>query len=320
MPSDSSAPAASRLPRAVAIAGAVLVGALTALQAQINGALGAALDDALVASAISFGSGFLILLVLSAVLPGGRAGIVRLGRGVRSRQVPGWMLLGGLAGAFTVFTQGVTVAVIGVAAFTVGLVAGQTVNGIVLDRVGYGPAGVVGITWGRLAGALLVVAAVAVSLVGDGASGIPLWMLLLPFLAGAGVAWQQATNGRLRHVVGSPLTATLVNFAGGSIVLVLAAVIHVAVAGAVPALPGELWLYVGGAIGVVYIFLSAALVRHLGVLQLGLGSVVGLLTTSVVLDVIAPAHAGAPLIVALAAVVIAIAGVVIAVVPRWRRR
>ncbi|MGO8610014.1 DMT family transporter, partial [Rhizobium johnstonii] len=79
-------------------------------------------------------------------------------------------------------------------------------------------------------------------------------MLVLPLLAGVGIAWQQATNGRLRERVGSPLTATLVNFIGGTALLAIAALIHVAIVGAPRALPGEVWLYLGGVLGVTYIF------------------------------------------------------------------
>ena len=78
------------------------------------------------------------------------------------------------------------------------------------------------------------------------------------------------------------------------------------------------WLYLGGVIGVVYIFLSATLVRHTGVLLLGLGSVVGLLATSIVLDALWPPLSGPPFGIAVAAVFVALVGVVIAVVP-WRR-
>jgi transporter family-2 protein len=145
-------------------------------------------------------------------------------------------------------------------------------------------------------------------------------MLFLPFLAGAGIAWQQATNGRLRHAIESPLTATLVNFISGTAALLVAAGIRAVFVGLPASLPTEPWLYLGGALGVVYIFLSAALVRHTGVLQLGLGSVVGLLLTSVVIDALWPAHSGPPLIIALISVAVAMVGVVIAVVPRWRRR
>lgn len=303
----------------VAVGGAVLIGALTALQARINGTLGAEIGDGIVAAAISFSSGLGILVVLSVLVPEGRRGFARLVDGIRSRTLPPWMLLGGLAGAFTVASQGLTVATIGVALFTVGFVAGQTTGGLVLDRVGYGPAGVVPVTVRRVVGALLAIAGVVVCLSGDALGGVPLWMLIVPAVAGAGVSWQQGTNGRLRVRVESPLTATLVNFIGGTVVLVVAAVIHVVAVDVPRVVPTEPWLYLGGAVGVVYIFLSAVVVRRTGVLLLGLGSVVGLLTTSVLLDALWPAPAAPSTPVALLAAGVAIAGVAVAAVP-WRRR
>ncbi|WP_279366492.1 DMT family transporter [Microbacterium testaceum] len=303
----------------VAVGGAVLIGALTALQARINGTLGAEIGDGFVAAAVSFSSGLVILIVLSALIPGGRRGFGRLVAGIRTRTIPPWMLLGGLVGAFTVASQGLTVATIGVALFTVGFVAGQTTGGMVLDRIGYGPAGVVPVTVRRLVGALLAIAGVVVCLSGDALGGVPLWMLVVPAIAGAGVAWQQGTNGRLRVRVESPLTATLVNFIGGTVVLVIAAGVHVGLVGAPRTIPTEPWLYLGGAVGVIYIFLSSVVVRRTGVLLLGLGSVVGLLTTSVLLDALWPAPAAPSTPVALLAAAVAIAGVAVAAVP-WRRR
>jgi transporter family-2 protein len=60
-------------------------------------------------------------------------------------------------------------------------------------------------------------------------------------------------------------------------------------------------------------------VRRTGVLLLGLGSVVGLLTTSVLLDAAWPAPAAPSTTVAVLAAAVAIAGVVVAAVP-WRRQ
>jgi len=303
----------------IAVIGAVVIGALTALQARINGTLGAEIGDGIYSGVISFGSGLLILIVLSALVPEGRRGFGRLVGGIRDRRIPPWMLMGGIVGAFTVASQGLTVATIGVALFTVGFVAGQTAGGLVLDRVGYGPAGVVPITPGRLVGALLAIVGVVVCLAGDDVRGVPVWMLIVPAIAGAGVAWQQGTNGRLRVRVESPLTATLVNFIGGTAVLLLAAVVRAVFTGLPDALPPEPWLYLGGAVGVTYIFLSAIVVRRTGVLLLGLGSVVGLLATSVVLDALWPAPAAPSTLVAIIAAAVAIAGVAVAAVP-WRRR
>ena len=314
----------SRQPRAlspaVALGGAVLVGVLTALQARINGQLGLRLGDGFVAAAISFSSGFVVLVALSAILPAGRRGFGRLRAGIRDRTIPWWMLAGGLAGAFTVATQGLAVAVIGVSLFTVGVVAGQTVSGLVLDRAGYGPAGVVAITVPRLIGGLLALVAVGVSLQSDVLQRVPWWMLVMPVIAGAGIAWQQATNGRLRQRVGTPLTATLVNFFGGTVVLVIAAAVHVALVGAPAALPTEPWLYLGGVIGVTYIFMSAALVVHTGVLLLGLGTVAGQLVTAFALDALWPAAASPGWATELLMVIVAGAGVVTAAASGAARR
>ncbi|MDZ8276990.1 DMT family transporter [Microbacterium aquimaris] len=306
--------------RPLAMVGAVMIGVLTAIQARVNGSLGERLQDGFVAAAVSFGSGLLILVAVSLALPAGRRGLTTLTTGLRARTVPWWMLIGGFAGAFSVATQSLTVAVIGVSLFTVGMVAGQAVNGLVLDRAGYGPAGVVAVTMSRVLGASIAVGAVLLSVTGESVRGVPWWMLVLPFLVGAGIAWQQATNGRLRQRVGSALTATAVNFAGGTLVLLAAAAVHVLLVGPPEAFPTEPWLYLGGALGVAYIFIGAAVVQHTGVLLMGLGAVVGQLTTSVVLDALWPTVASPGTVIGIVVSAIALVGAAIAVFPRARRR
>ena len=309
----------ARMPAWVALGAAGMIGALTAIQSRINGQLGVRLEDGFVAAVVSFGSGLAILIVLSLALPAGRRGFGRLVAGVRDRGIPRWMLVGGVAGALTVATQGLVVGIIGVSLFTVGYVAGQTVFGVVLDRVGYSPGGAVAVTVPRVAGGVLALVAVVLSLSGSGSSSAPLWMLVLPLIAGVGVAWQQATNGRLRQKVGTPLTATLVNFITGTLVLAVAAAVHVAVEGPPEPFPVEPWLYLGGALGVVYIFLSAAVVVHTGVLLLALGTIGGQLFASVVIDAIWPAAGSPGILLEILVVAVALSSVVVAAVP-WRRR
>lgn len=315
---ESAGHSRAHVPVWLALAGAGIIGALTAIQARVNGQLGIRLDDGFVAAVVSFGSGLAILVVLSLALPAGRRGFGRLVAGVRTHDVPWWMLIGGAAGAFTVATQGLVVGIIGVSLFTVGYVAGQTVCGLFLDRIGFGPAGVVAVTLPRIAGGALALVAVGLSLSGGSVGSAPLWMLVLPFAAGIGVAWQQATNGRLRQRVGTPLTATLVNFIGGTAILAVAAAIHVAVVGAPQPFPPDPWFYIGGALGVVYIFLSAMLVVYTGVLLLALGTIVGQLLTSVVLDAVWPAAGSPGILLEVAIVTVALSSVVVAAIP-WRR-
>ncbi|MGL3150953.1 DMT family transporter [Microbacterium sp. A82] len=306
------------IPAPIALAGAASIGAMTAIQARVNGVLGARIDDGIIAGLISFGVGLVVLIVITATAPRSRASVARLWRGVRSRSIPAWMLLGGACGALTVSTQGVTAGVLGVSLFTVGVVAGQTMNGLVLDRIGFGPSGVVAVTPGRVLGGALALVAVGISLSGDVLAHTPLWLLLLPLAAGIGIAWQVATNGRLARQIQSPMTATLMSFITGTLVLCVAAGISILVRGMPAALPSEPWLYVGGLLGFVYILLGAVIVAHTGVLLLGLGAVLGQLVTSVVIDLLWPTTGGPALWQLVTMVLVAVASVVVAV--PWRRK
>ncbi|WP_082334682.1 DMT family transporter [Microbacterium aurantiacum] len=314
-------PAVSRFAGALALGGAVLVGVLTALQARVNGQLGVRFEDGFVAAAVSFSSGLVLVVAVCLLLPAGRAGLRRLGAAVRAHAVPWWMFAGGAAGAFSVATQGLTVGIIGVALYTVGSVAGGTVAGLVLDRVGYAPGGVMAVTVPRLIGGALAVGAVALALTGPALRGIPWWMPVLPFFVGAGIAWQQATNGRLRQRIDSALVATLVNFAGGTLLLLVVAGVHVALSGPPAPAPTEVWVYVGGALGVAYIFLSAAIVQRTGVLLLGLGVVVGQLVSSLLIDLVWPAPGTPGTAEGAFMIALALASVAVATArPRRRRR
>ncbi len=307
------------VPSWVPLAGAVLVGVLTATQSRINGELGLRLGDGLVAAAISFASGLVIVVLVGLCLRSGRHGLVRLAAGMKKRTIPWWMLCGGLAGALTVASQGLVAGIIGVSLFTVGIVAGQTVGGLIFDRIGYGPAGAVAITVPRLAGGLLALVAVVISLAfGPSGTSASWWMIILPLLAGVGISWQQATNGRLRQRVDSAITATTVNFAGGTLILVLLAAVSVLARAEFPSLPPQSWLYLGGAVGVAYIAMSSAIVARTGVLLMGLAVVVGQLTAALVMDSVWPPLERAGLWVELATVGVALASV--AVAAPWRRR
>ncbi|WP_217181953.1 DMT family transporter [Streptomyces sp. AC495_CC817] len=308
-----------RLPAPVALGGAVAIGVMTAAQARVNGVLGVKVENGIVAGFISFGVGLLVLVAVIPCIPSARRGVARMWRGIRGRTIPFWMLLGGTCGALTVSTQGITAGVLGVSLFTVGVVAGQTLNGLVLDRAGVGPAGVVAVTPGRLVGGALALAAVGISLSGDVLASAPLWMLLLPFATGAGIAWQAAANGRLAQRTSSPISATLMSFIGGTVALAAAAGVSILFRGAPAPPPAEPWLYLGGLLGFAYILLGAFIVAHTGVLLMGLGSVLGQLAASVSIDLIWPPASGPALWQLIGMVLVAVASVVVAV-PRRRRR
>ncbi|WP_436837694.1 DMT family transporter [Micromonospora chersina] len=270
-------------------------GVAVAVQSRINGELGVRLADGIAAAVVSFGLGLLVLLVLVPATPGGRRGLAALRAALRDGSLRPWQCLGGVCGAFLVATQGLTIGTLGVAVFTVAVVAGQTGSSLLVDRAGIGPTGRQPVTPNRLVGAMLTVLAVLLA-VGDrlGDPGA-LALALLPLAAGVGIAWQQAVNGRVRGAAGSAMTATLVNFTVGTVALLATFAVEVAVRGR-PAgsFPAEPWLYVGGPIGIVFIALAAAIVRFTGVLLLGLATIAGQVVGAVLLDVLLPTAASHP--------------------------
>lgn len=286
------------LPTGRRIAGVGLAtasGVAVAVQSRINGELGVRLADGIAAAVVSFGVGLLLLLVLVPATPGGRRGLAALRAALADGSLRPWQCLGGVCGAFLVATQGLTIGTLGVAVFTVAVVAGQSGSSLLVDRAGVGPGGRQPVTPNRLVGAVLTVVAVLLA-VGDrlGDPGA-LVLALLPLLAGVTIAWQQAVNGRVRAASGSALAATLVNFAVGTVALLATFAVEVAVRGR-PAggLPTEPWLYLGGPIGIAFIALAAAIVRFTGVLLLGLATIAGQIVGAVLLDLVLPTAASHP--------------------------
>ncbi|SHG51131.1 DMT family transporter [Streptoalloteichus hindustanus] len=282
-------PAPGQAHRWLGLAAALGIGLVMSVQSRINGELGRRLGDGIGAAVVSFGGGLVLLVVLVSAMPSGRRGIARVRDALRGGALRPWQCLGGVCGAFFVVSQGLAVATLGVALFTVAVVAGQAGSSLLVDRVGVGPAGPQPVTLPRVLGAGLAVASVLVAV--SGRLGEPSgWALAaLPALAGAAMAWQQAVNGRVRVAAGASLPPTLVNFLTGTVALLVALAVDLAVRGFPGALPGDWWLYLGGPLGIVFIASAAAVVRLTGVLVLGLGSVAGQLVGAVLLDVFAPA-------------------------------
>ncbi|MFN4002935.1 MAG: DMT family transporter [Microcella sp.] len=308
----------SRAATALAIVATLAAGVGVATQSRINGELGQRLDDGYTAALISFGSGWLILLTILAFSPRGRAGLVRVITEVRHGRLAWWMLLGGLAGGYFVLAQGLVAGMLGVAIFTIAIVTGQTVTGLTLDAAGFAGARRTAIAPARVIGAALTVAAVAVAVVprlaGD---GFPIAAIVLPLLAGVAVAFQQGLNGRVRTEARSALAATTINFTVGTAALAGATLVHLLVAGLPEGLPSNPLLYLGGAVGAIFIAIQTVAVGRIGVLVLGLCLVTGQLAASLVFDVVAPLGPGSTSATA-AAVVLALAGVLVASI-RWRR-
>ena len=257
-------------------------GAMVALQSHLNGDLAVALGTGpragFAAAAVSFGTGLVLVGLITAALPSGRRGVRNLRRAVANRSLRPVELIGGAFGAFLVATQGLTVGTIGVALFSIAVTAGQSSSALLVDHFGLGPSGHQPLSIPRLIAATFAVVAVALA-AGERLAAAFGWQTaifaILALLAGAGTAVQQALNGRL-SAVGGPWATTLNNFVVGSAVLVVCLLLSLRAGGSFATrLPTDPWRYAGGAMGVAFIWLAAVLVKVHGVLVLGLAMIAG---------------------------------------------
>ena len=316
-----------RLPLLAGLPLAVGAGLAIPVQGRINGALGARLNDGMAAAVVSFSTGLVLMILISLALPKGRAGLAKILPAVRSRAFPRVYVLAGGIGALFVFAQSFTVGRLGVALFTVATVTGQTLSGLLVDRLGIGPAGKKSVTAIRVIGCVLTIAAVAWAVSprfaapGGGSAGGPetlLVPLLLPVLAGFLMSFQQAMNGTATVHYGTPIAATLVNFVAGTAVLWLVWGVKVTVGGPGNALPADWWYYLGGPMGCVFIGLGALLVRSLGVLVTGLGMIAGQLLGSLGLDLLVPAPGTVVAPATVLGTLLTLAAIILATLP-WPR-
>ena len=304
--------------RAAGLSIAILGGIGLAGQGRVNGELGHRLDDGVAAALMSFASGLVLLALATVVLPVGRRGFAALRDALRTRSLRWWECAGGISGGYFVATQGLTVTALGLAVFTVALVAGQVTSSLLVDRAGLGPGGPRPISAPRVAAATLAVVAVVVALADRAGSPRALGLVALPAAAGFAIAWQQAMNGRVQARAGA-MTASSVNFAVGTGALVLGYAAVAAVRGVPERWPADWWLYIGGPLGIVFVFAAVAVVRVIGVLLLGLGLIAGQVLGSLALDVLAPTRGGALGVNAVVGAGLTLVAVVVGALPSGRR-
>lgn len=311
-----------RVDGTILLAGAAtaFAGFLMALQSRANGSLAGVIGSGVYAATLSFLGGLILMAIALAVSPGARRGMRRLITDLRGGSVRWWMLLGGLGGSTVVLAQALTVPLIGVSVLTMSFVCGQLLGALVVDNTSLPPGGRTAPTARRLVGTIVVLVGVVLVSVGGFSRGIPLWAPLIPLLAGTLTSVQAALNGRVRESSRSAITATTVNFVVGFLFLLVCCAAVWAAGTRVerlPELPGESWLLIGGALGVVFIGVTSTTVSRLGVLLVSMTSLFGNLLSSLVVDLVFPgATITAMTITAMTCVLI---GVLIASWPRRRQ-
>jgi bacterial/archaeal transporter family-2 protein len=270
---------------------AALSGILISLQARANGELSLRLNNGLQAAFISFGSGLVLIAIISLFSPTIKSGVKRLRAAVAAKEIAPWTLFAGALGGTFVAVQTQIVPLIGVAIYSVASIAGQGATSLIVDRIGLTGGGKKAITPRRIAAAFVTVLAVLISVLDRiEAKDLSLIAVFFAGLAGAIVGVQRAMNGLINEHSQQSFTTSLLNFIMGTTTLGVVLLIAVAIGKvqfvALPA--GPWWIYTGGVIGVIYIAFTSTIVQHLGVLTFTIFSTGGQLIGALFIDLISP--------------------------------
>jgi transporter family-2 protein len=270
---------------------AALSGILIALQARANGELSHQLGNGLEAALVSFGSGLIIIVLISFFNPSIKEGIRNLREAVQEKKIARWKLFAGMLGGTWVAVQTHIVPLIGVAIFSVASIAGQATASLIVDRIGLTGGGKKLLSKRRVAAALITVLAVLLSVLDRlDASNLSKFAVFLGVVTGALGGIQRAMNGEINEYSHQSFTTSLLNFIMGTTFLVVLLIVMILAKRIelVPLPSGPWWIYTGGVIGVIYIAFSSTIVQYLGVLNFTLFSVGGQLVGSLAIDVLYP--------------------------------
>lgn len=324
---EEARPATVPVPSAVLpLLAAAVCGAVLPVQSRVNGSLSEQLG-ALPAATMSFGSGLVVLTLLLAITPLRRR-TAAVWVALRAGRLRPWQVVGGVGGALLVASQTYAVPLVGVTAFLVAVIGGQSVSALVVDRVGLGPAPAQPLRTTRVLAAGLTVVGVAVAASarpgGDGAAAGAGLLLALALVCAAGAltSGQQALNGVVTTVSRAPVATAWVNFLTGTLTLLLIGLVSSLAGGPAPqALSTGVpwWAWTGGVMGIVFIALAAFAVQHLPVLVFALVTVTTQLVVGVLLDLLDPAARQALGGQLLLGVMLALVGSVWAALARGRR-
>lgn len=281
---------------AVAIALAIVSGALVAVQSRINGALAEQVGS-FPAAGVSFATGLAVLSLLLG-FPRFRRHLAAVPAAIKAHRLRWWQVLGGVGGGLIVATQTYAVPLIGVAAFLIAIIGGQGLSALVVDRLGLGPAGKMPLSVMRVTAAFIAVGGVAVAATAQGTperalgpgESVPILPMALALAVGLVGSLQYAFNAHVTTVTRDPMATTWINFGLGGATVALVATL-VALAGALPEVAtwaAPWWAWLGGPCGVVVIAGAAWAVQHTGVLVYGLIAMTSQISTGIGLDLANP--------------------------------
>ncbi len=171
------------------------------------------------------------------------------------RGLPAWLFCGGAIGYFTTLFNVMAIGKISVTAILALSLLGQAATALVIDQFGFFGMPVKKFNAAKLAGLAATVVGIVFLLGGGGASAfVPAFV---SFLTGITVVTSRQVNAQLAART-SVVVSTWCNYAVGLATAAVALGIALLAGARMPAQAADprLWIYLGGAVGVVIVFLS----------------------------------------------------------------
>jgi len=268
---------------------AIALGVVISIQSRANGVLAVKMNSSFGGALASLVAAWIFIIPLFILSSTARRSLVAIFHSLRSKDLLWWELTGGVFGGFYLSIQSYTVPLIGVALFTIALIAGQTLGSLFVDRTAFSPSGKQPITLARFMAAIFTLVSVLISVIPElRHSTLRFVPLFLTLIGGVFLAITQGVNGRSEKVLKSTISVTFLNFFFGTMILTIGLVITFLTSHPHLYYPKNPWYYLGGPAGLVYVAVSAVIVKYLGVLRFVLFLIAGQLAGALILDWLMP--------------------------------
>lgn len=297
----------------------ILAGMLSPMQSAVNGQVGKLMNDGNASAVVSFGSGLVVMAIIILARHSTRKQFASIPSKIKSHKIPWWNWLAGCCGAMVVFSEGASASVLGVATFQTTLISGMVISGLACDRLGIGVDVKQPLSFARVLGAILAIAATILVVLPNWSAPKVVALAILPFLAGLLAGWQPAGNSAVAEETGSMLVSITWNFIIGFCVLGAALAVRLMMGQLTFIFPNHWWMFLGGPLGLLSIALMALLVRGLGLLLLGLASTAGQLIGSLLIDWLLPQFGSQIYLVTILGALVALVGAGIAMIPSAKK-
>lgn len=281
----------------VAILLGILMGFGVAIQTVINTRLRIYVGSPLLASTVSFTVGSVLLALALFIL--GEPIFPEFHCVVAS---PWWFWIGGLLGAFWISANILVFQQLGAVQTAIFPIFGQVVMGVMIDHFGWFNVLAKPVTMVQLLGVVLVLTGIVIAVAWQSiqqllfkrerishmdeppAMGAWKWRLFA-LIGGAMIASQSAINTQLSHLLDSSVQASFISFFVGMVALLLILLIKERqVSGLKLAMGKPWWIWIGGVLGAGFVVMSVILVPWIGVGQMLVLILLGLLLGSFCVD------------------------------------